>query len=141
MSSWPFTTTTLKRFISKGIINEQLQTASKKTTKELRKLTCSGSTLPSYTSYALPVVSLLGGNRNHVTTNCENRQLRNAQLPDKAVAFCAGANSYISCVSGRKYNYVVMNRLIKLCWFDYCQHFIIYHLMKYRTVVKLLGNK
>ena len=66
-------------------------------TKELRKLTCSGSTLPSHTSYALLVVSLLGGNRNHVTTNCENPQLRNAQLPDKAVTFCACANSYISC--------------------------------------------
>jgi hypothetical protein len=66
------------------------------TTKESRKLTCRGSNSPSYTSYALLVVWLLGGNRNHVTTNCENPQLRNAQLPDKAVTFCACANSYIS---------------------------------------------
>ena len=65
--------------------------------KRIEKLTCRGSTSPSYTSYALLVVSLLGGNRNHVTTNCENPQLRNAQLPDKAVTFCACANSYISC--------------------------------------------
>ena len=71
--------------------------ARKKTTKELRKLTCRGSTSPLYTSYALLVVSLLGGNRNHVTNNCENPQLRNAQLPDEAVTLCACANSYISC--------------------------------------------
>ena len=97
MTSWPFTTTTLKRFNSKGINKEQLKTARKKTTTELRKLTCRGSNSPSYTSYALLVVSLLGGNRNHVTCNCENPQLRNAQLPDKAMTFCACANSYISC--------------------------------------------
>ena len=97
MSSWPFTTTTLKRFNSKSINNEQLQTARKKTTTELRKLTCRGTTSPSFTSYALLVVSLLGGNRNHVTANCENPQLRSAQLPDKTVTFCACANSYISC--------------------------------------------
>jgi len=71
--------------------------ASKKSTKELRKLTCSGPTSPSYTYYAILVVSLLGGNRNHVITNCENPRLRRAQLPDKTVAFCACANSYISC--------------------------------------------
>ena len=39
------------------------------------------------------VVSLLGGNRNHLTTNCENPQLRNGQLPDKAVTFCGSALS------------------------------------------------
>ena len=32
-----------------------------------------------------------------MTTNCENSQLRNAQLSDKAVSFCACASSYISC--------------------------------------------
>ena len=83
--------------ISKGINNEQLKTAMKKTINELSKLTCRGSISPSYTSYILLVVSLLGGNRNQMTTNCENPQLRNAQLPDKAVTFCACANSYISC--------------------------------------------
>jgi hypothetical protein len=40
-----------------------------KTTKESRKLTCRGSC------------------DNHVTTNCENPQLRNAQFLDKAGAF------------------------------------------------------
>ena len=67
-------------------------------TKQLKILTCHGSTLPSYISDALLVISLLGGNRNHVTTNCKNAQLRNVQLPDKAGTFNACANSYISCV-------------------------------------------
>ena len=65
--------------------------------KTRTKLTCHGSNSPSYTSDALLVVSLLGGNRNHVTTNCENSQLRNEQLPGKAGTFYACANSYISC--------------------------------------------
>ena len=36
--------------------------------------------------------SLLGGNSNHVTTNCANPQLRNAQLPGNVVSLYACAN-------------------------------------------------
>ena len=98
MSSQPFTTTTLKRFNSKAINNYHIKAKRKNTRKEFTKLTCHGSTSPSYTADALLVVSLLGGNRNHVTANCENPQLRKAQLPGKAGTFYACANSYISCV-------------------------------------------
>ena len=98
MSSWPFTTTTLKRFNSKDIRNYHLEATKKNTPKKLTKLTCYGSTSPSYTLDALLVVSLLGGNPNHVTTNCENPQMRNAQLPGKAVTYYACANTYISSV-------------------------------------------
>jgi hypothetical protein len=98
MSSRPFTITTLKRFNSKDIRNYHTEATKKNATKKLTKLTCLGTTSPSYTSDALLVVSLLGGNRIHVTTNCENPQLRNAQLPDKAGTYYVCANSYISCV-------------------------------------------
>ena len=74
-----------------------MKATRKKTTKTLTKLTCLGSTSSSYMSDAQLVVSLLGGNRNHVTTNCENPQLRNAQLPGKALTFYACAKCYISC--------------------------------------------
>ena len=87
--------------------------ASKKTTKEVSKTDLQRIHFDLnyilHTSYALLVVSLLGGNHNHVTTNCANPQLRNAQLPGKAVNVCACAYSYISCGCSR------MRSRISLC--------------------------
>ena len=42
--------------------------------------------------------SLLGGNSNHVTTDCANPQLCNAQLPCNVFALYACANFYVSYV-------------------------------------------
>ena len=101
MSPWPFATTTLKRFSNNCIDNEQLYTASKKTTKVLRKLTCLQRIHFAlhyilHTSYALLVISLLGGNRNHVTTNYANPQLRNAPILIFPVRGCLWMRSRIS---------------------------------------------
>ena len=58
--------------------------------KRKRRKTFRESTSSSHSGYTLLVV--FGGNSNHVTTNCANPQLRNAQLPGNVVSLYACAN-------------------------------------------------
>ena len=68
MSSWRISTTTLKRINDKYIKDEPMQMTKEKTTKRKH--------WPYANSLRLRIhfttCSLLGGNSNHVTTNCAN---------------------------------------------------------------------
>ena len=55
MSSWPITTTTLKRINENVIKNEPKQTTKEKTTKKRKQLTFRESTSTSHSSYTLLV--------------------------------------------------------------------------------------
>ena len=95
MSSWPITTTTLKRINNNCIKNEPIQTTKEKRRKKRKQLPTAN---PLRLRIRLTPCSLLGRNSNHASANCVNAQLRNAQLPSNIVSIYTCAKCCVSCV-------------------------------------------